>query len=323
MDLRARKQYNTFLFFTSKIYRTIPYNQNPITEPMKLPYLLTSLLLGGTVALQGQILLSQADDDMFVINDGSFTQATGSFTRSGDDARQGVAGSFSGWALDTVGRSVEVSFQWQGGGSNNAGQQLLFGLFDGDSVTENGQTAVTDDWVGYFHAIGTRAEVGVNHSVAVYRQGEGDQPLMDRISWTGGNNTADVDGQGGQTGSGGGANPRITIDQNITSSVQMTLERISATEITLTTVFDTDPNASGNNDQTLGGISTEWSASDGVGTIISTFTVGDGPSTISGIALAGTQGFTVTDLTVIPEPRIYAALFGLFALGFAAWRRRR
>lgn len=27
--------------------------------------------------------------------------------------------------------------------------------------------------------------------------------------------------------------------------------------------------------------------------------------------------------TAIPEPRVYAALFGLFALGFVAWRRRR
>lgn len=31
----------------------------------------------------------------------------------------------------------------------------------------------------------------------------------------------------------------------------------------------------------------------------------------------------ITEFTVIPEPRVYAALFGLFALGFVAWRRRR
>lgn len=28
-------------------------------------------------------------------------------------------------------------------------------------------------------------------------------------------------------------------------------------------------------------------------------------------------------LTAIPEPRVYAALFGLLALGFVVWRRRR
>ncbi|MCC5806555.1 MAG: PEP-CTERM sorting domain-containing protein [Opitutales bacterium] len=289
----------------------------------KLPPLALSLLVCGAAAMQGQVLLTQASDDLFVINDGSFTQASGMFARSGDDARQGIVGSFSGWTLDNVGKKLEVTFQWQGGGTNNAGQQLLFGLFDGDAVTDNGQTAITDDWVGYFHAIGTRPDAGVNQTVAVYRQGEGDQPLMDRVSWTGGNTTADVDGQGNHAGSGGGANPRITINQNVTTNVQMTLERISATEITLTTVFDTDPDASGSNSATLGGIPTQWSASEGVGTIISTFTVGDGPTTLSGIALAGRTNFTLTDLTVIPEPRVYAALFGLAALGLVLLRRRR
>lgn len=37
----------------------------------------------------------------------------------------------------------------------------------------------------------------------------------------------------------------------------------------------------------------------------------------------GARRLSVQEFTVIPEPRVYAALFGLFALGFVAWRRRR
>ena len=44
----------------------------------------------------------------------------------------------------------------------------------------------------------------------------------------------------------------------------------------------------------------------------------------AGDATSG-MGFYVTDiqLTAIPEPRTYAALFGLLALGAVVWRRRK
>ncbi|MCC5838800.1 MAG: PEP-CTERM sorting domain-containing protein [Opitutales bacterium] len=280
-------------------------------------------LFGASLALQGQIIFSQASDDMYVINNGSFTQATGVFTRTaadtGIDVGQGIAVSFDQFSLNTVGHSIQTQFTLSGITQNNSGYQIALGLFSGAAVTQNADTAVTDGWTGYFQSIGTRSSSG-DVNGGVFRQGEGSQPLMARtLGW--GSNDGAVDGAAGRLGSG----IRPPLNQNVSQTVTMTLTRISDTQLQLSTVYTT-PRLDATRTDTAGGIPFTWSAASGVGTMVSTYTLGDGvPTTISGFAFGTTtSNFTIQNLevTAIPEPSTYAAILGLLGLAFVAWRRR-
>lgn len=270
-------------------------------------------------ALPATILFSQLDDDLFVVNDGAYDAGTGVFSYAADeDSRQGVLASFDAWSLSVGGKAVEATFSLAGGtDQNNRNQALAIGLFSGTAVTANGQTTASDDWTGYFHAIGARDG---NNAMrfGIYRQGAGTQPLMDReVDWFGA--SASVDGQGGQITGG----PRPPYNQDVTTQFTVRLEQVSATELSFTTIFATPREDSAADTRTGGGLSTTASVTDGIATISTTHPIASGgPTSIDGIAIMGLGDFTITDLTVIPEPSTYAAVLGLFALAGLIWRRR-
>ncbi|MCC5844465.1 MAG: PEP-CTERM sorting domain-containing protein [Verrucomicrobia bacterium] len=281
----------------------------------------SATLLAAPLVLQGGIIFSQASDNMYVINNGSFNQATGAFTRTaadtGIDVGQGVAVSFNQFNLETVGHSVQAQFTLSGIGENNSGFQIALGLFSGAAVTQNAHTAVTDAWTGYFQSIGTRNSSG-DVNGGVYRQGAGSDPLMARtLGW--GNAAGTVDGAYGRITSG----VRPALNQTVSQTVTMTLTRISDTQLQLSTVYTT-ARADGTATRTTDGIPNTWSAASGVGTLVSTYNISDGPTTISGFTFGTTtSNFTVQDLqvTAIPEPGTLV-LVGI-ALGSLLLLRRR
>jgi hypothetical protein len=287
----------------------------------KLLTLLPLSLMAGAVGLQGQVLFSQANDSLFVINDGTFTQATGAFARAAEaDIKQGVLASFDTYTLNNVGQSITATFTWLGGGSNNSAQHLTFGFFNGGAITGDAQTATSDGWEGYFHALPTRTSSG-NVVYGVHRQGEGTQPLFDRETTGFSINGASVTP----------GNPRPPLNQDVATQVTLTLTRLAGDQVQLSTVYRSPSTGHlGSASGSSGGIA--WTSNVvldptdsnfALATITSTTAVADGPVAINGIALAGQRDFTLTDLQVIPEPSTYAALFGLLALGCVAWRRRR
>lgn len=271
---------------------------------------LLSIAIGFAVApcAQAQII--------YTINDGSFNSSTGAFSRSGTDPFQGIGVSFSPVDLGTVGTSVQVSFNLVGGGGNNSPQQLALGLFSGGALSADAETSVTDAWEGYFHALGARSSNG-GVSFGVYRQGGGPATLMNRESnWT--TTIAQVDGSGGSITTG----HRAAYNQN-GAAFTVTLERLSATELRLTSTFTT-ARVDGSHSGTVDGVAWTNSSNNGTGTVTSTYTLGGSdPTLINGFALAGTQNFTLTDLniSVIPEPSS-AVLVGFGLVSLLGARRR-
>lgn len=282
------------------------------------PILISALLFGSTALVQGQILALTDNTSLQVLNGGTFNAATGQFTRGGTDQWQGVVASFAPVTLANIGDSVAINFVWSGGSNNNnSGQRLAFGFFDGAAITGDNDTTATDGWTGYFHSIATRSSAG-DVNFGVYRQGSGTQALFERDgAWAGSTTAASVNGAGGAQTSGF----RPAIDQTATINMSLIATRSSDTQITFTTVYDT-LRVDGSGSGSVGGISWNGSVASGVATVTSTHNIADGgPVTISGVGLVGSSAnFTVE---VIPEPSTYAALFGLAALGFVFWRRRR
>ncbi|MEX2381305.1 MAG: PEP-CTERM sorting domain-containing protein [Opitutales bacterium] len=259
-----------------------------------------------------------AQASTFVINQGTFDTGTGAFTRNTTepvDARQGLVQSFASVSLDNPGDWVQATFTWQGGGGNNSANQLFFGFFDGPTVTADAQTSSTDDWIGGFQTIATRNSNGGVNSAALF-QGDGAQPLFnhpDAVS-----SGADVDG--GRAGTSGHRPP---FNQSIENPVTMRFERIDDDFISLITTYTT-PREDGSSSGSGDGISWVQTASGGIATFTSTYSVNDVPTSISGIALAGSANFTMTDLqvTAIPEPGTIV-LLGLAGLaGLISYRRR-
>lgn len=278
-------------------------------------------LMVGAVALQGQFIFSQAVDSLYVINSGSFTQASGSFTRAADaDIKQGVLASFDARTLSNPGDRIIATFTWLGGGSNNSAQHLTFGFFNGAEITANAQTTISDGWQGYFHSLPTRSSSG-NVGLGIHRQGEGAQPLFDRET-TG----FSINGVSVNPG-----NPRPPLNQLVATEVTLTLTRMAGDLLQLSTVYRSPSlghlgSASGSSSGIAWTTNVVLDPNDSnfaLATITSTTAVADGPIVINGIALAGRQNFTLTDLQVVPEPSTYAAILGLLALGCVAWRRRR
>lgn len=262
---------------------------------------------------------------LFVINDGSYNAGTGAFTRAGvgSDSYQGVVTNIAPVTLTNVGDFLNISFTWSGGASNNSGQNVVFGFFNGDTVTANGQTSITDDWEGYFTAIGARTgDSAANGAIGVYRQGSGDQPLIDRVNWTGGTSNANVNGAGGNVGSGG---LRAGFNHPVSSqTINYRIELISDTQLRTTVIYQTG-RQDGTHSATLGGIPYSMSVNSGISTVTATYNVSDGPTTISGLTFAARQNFNLSNITVtaIPEPSTYAVIFGFLALGLIVLRRRR
>jgi hypothetical protein len=271
--------------------------------------------------LSAQVVFSQSVDDIYVVNDGSYNSGTGVFTYSGTDSRQGILASFDAWNLTVGGKAIEATFSILGGsvGTSERNQALVLGLFSGPTVTSNGQTSASNDWEGYFHAIGARSSSGETRW-GTYRQGDGTQPLMDRTNnWI--SAKANVDGQGTQVTN----NLRPPYDMTSTTDFTVRLERVSATELLFTTIYATPrtPTTAPEETRSVDGLSVTLDVTDGIATIATTHLISQGgPTSINGIAIMGLGDFTLTDLTVVPEPSTYAIWAGMLALGIVALRRR-
>ena len=256
---------------------------------LKSLWLFVALGLG---AVRGDAL------SLFVMEDGQWNAATGEFTHDGGTPWQGVVASFPPVELAGVGDRVHVRFTWLGGSAhNNSPQRIVYGLFQGEPVTGNRQTAVTDAWTGYFHAIGTRSSSSGGVTFGLYRQGHGPQPLLDRNkNWAGSQgDRPNVDGAGTVVNRGN----RPFIHHERETQVEITATRTGPDEITFVTAFDTP-----RNDGEESGESSyhRWEASsrNHRAEILSTHRISDGaPAVISGLGLAGSHtGFTVRDLEV-------------------------
>jgi hypothetical protein len=292
---------------------------NPLTGDMIMKWKSSLIFIAtlATVSANATVITSL---DFHVLNGGSFDDTTGVYTRGGTDEWQGVVASFAPVTLTNVNDSVRIDFTWLGGSiSNNSGQRLAFGFFDGTAVTGNNQIAATDAWTGYFHSIGTRSSAGdSNHAMGFYRQGSGTQNLFERDgSWAGTTTAASVNGMGVLQSSGF----RPPINQTATTNLTIIATRTSETQITFTTIYDTlraDGTGSGGSSSTI-----EWNGivSSGVATLNSVHNIADGgPVTISGVGLVGsTADFTVT---VIPEPGTLV-LVGIALGSLLLFRRRR
>jgi hypothetical protein len=122
-------------------------------------------------------------NDLFSIGSGSYGSGgiPGQFVRAGDDKYQGLVASFSTVDLDANGEFLQAEFLWGGGGGNNAGQQVLLGLFDGPVANGHAQRQNTDAWSGYFFALGTRLSSDGDTPYGVYWQGPGEIPIFNHV----------------------------------------------------------------------------------------------------------------------------------------------
>ncbi|MCD8482569.1 MAG: immunoglobulin domain-containing protein [Verrucomicrobia bacterium] len=235
----------------------------------------------------------QPQTELFAINSGTYNSSSGQFAHSGNDAYQGLVKSFDNHNLSEIGDYVRIDFNWSGGGSNNARQQVMFGFFQGDNVTTDGQVHITDTWEGYFHAIGTRNSNG-SVNFGVYRQGQGSQPLMDRErNWS--SDTAQIDGNGGQITGG----HRAALNQDFQSgAASLMLTRISETQIRLSSTFRT-ARSDGTSSGTIDSIGWTNSSTSGFATVTSTYNLAQGgPTTINALALVAKGNFTVSNVSL-------------------------
>lgn len=284
-----------------------------------VPLLAAPVLQGATIFDQNEV-----GDTLYTINDGSFDQSTGAFTRSGSDARQGVVASFDTVNLDNEGDYVEATFDWTANG--NQEESITFGFFDGGAVSSDSDTATTDGWEGYFqsHYNRTGTKSG-SHGVAY--QGAGSNSLFNYAAGT--LSASNVDGNHGTYGTVPGFNGGED------SSITLRLERLADDKLQLTTSFFAKIDAAESESGTLDGIDYTYDLlNTGYGTVTSTYDLGladFGVTSISGIALARwktqewANDLTLNNLTVsaVPEPSAYAAIFGLAAFGFLISRRSR
>lgn len=278
---------------------------------MKKARLITTTMITLSFVCIGSVAFSSP----FVINEGSFNDATGQFTRDGTDQRQGLVQSFASVNLDNPGDWVQATFTWEGGGGNNSANQVFFGFFNGPAVTADAQTSSTDDWTGVFQSIATRNSDGGVNSAAAF-QGSGTQPLINHPDAF--SSGADVDG--GRAGTSGHRPP---LNQSIENPVTLRIERIDNDFISFITTYST-PRGDGSSSGSGDGISWVQTASGGIATFTSTYSVNDVPTSISGIALAGSSNFTMTDLqvTAIPEPGTLLLLGMAAVFGIVRYRRR-
>lgn len=226
-----------------------------------------------------------------VINHGTFNGANQTFTRggSGTDNYQGVVHSFPPVTLANVGDFVEMEIRWTGGGVNNVQQSLVWGMFAGDPVTGNAQTAITGGWEGYFTAIGRRD--GTNNAASgVYRQGAGPVPLINHPTQVANNTNFSVNGAGGRIHTSGHSAPW---NGNSNSVGRFRVERISETQLRSTTVVPTDW-TSRSNSGTVNGVPYTVTVSEYQAITRATFAIADGgPVTLNGLAIAGGASFTL------------------------------
>lgn len=122
------------------------------------------------VVLLGSWGLRAESVTLYAMDEGRWNAASGEFTHEGQARWQGLVASFPAVELAEMGGQIHVGFIWLGGSDrNNSGQRIAFGLFQGEPVTGHRQTAVTDEWTGYFHAIGSRnsSSGGVSDRVVI------------------------------------------------------------------------------------------------------------------------------------------------------------
>ncbi|MCC5789961.1 MAG: S8 family serine peptidase [Opitutales bacterium] len=226
---------------------------------------------------------------LHLINHGSVStiDEVHTLTRTGDpeDAFQGYVLSFDEAELSEVGDYVEIQFALQANTGNNQPRQVSWGFFEGDSVSADGQTGITGDWEGYVHQLGTRTSDGTS-GAGVYRQGSGSTPLMDH---SGGGTSMDGDS--------------VTfnlppLNQNQAVPATFHLQRISATEIRVTTTYPT-PHNGGDNSGSGGGIDWSFTSEDNVCTFRSIHSLVDGPTTFNGFAVASRgEGWTLQEISM-------------------------
>ncbi|MCC5848088.1 MAG: fibronectin type III domain-containing protein [Verrucomicrobia bacterium] len=231
----------------------------------------------------------------YAINDGHWNDQDKTFVRNGEDSLQGVVANFPPVEMAQEGDFVEIEFSWNGGASNNTTQGIVWGLFNGEHVTDHAQTHITGGWEGYFHAIGVReGNSRPSQNSGMYRQGSGPQPLVNHATQEGTFSANDVDGAGGRLVS----NVHELAYHGKPINGVIRLERVSETQIRYTTFYQTereDRNHTGSAD----GISYRVQGEYGNVTFYSTHTVADGgPTTINSLVFAGRGNFTLKDLTL-------------------------
>jgi hypothetical protein len=269
--------------------------------------LLASGMIFAASALCGQVTIALGD--AYTINGGTLDQ-----TGTGSDGASFTGSAFRGVLFnlnDTIdladtGDFIELNYSVESFASNNNNPWAFrYGIFfnDGTPATANDQTSVTDDWLGFMAIYRTTNSQTNQSNNAIFQQGEGTGGLA---------GTTDVGGGfGGDPGniSGTGISK---IGSNFNSDFR-------TNEAAFDAVFRIERTETGLDITTL--------QSD-TGSTVTRSILDDNVQTYSfnALAFAHSGNFTVDDIVVtsnIPEPRVYAALFGLLALGFVAWRRRR
>lgn len=241
---------------------------------------------------------------MYRINEGTVSESDGSYTlaRTGEDTLQGYASNFADLELLEVGDYVQLSFVIKPRDSGNVTNRAVsWGFFQGSLVSDHAQTGITDLWQGYFHQIATRNSDGTS-GMGVFRQGEGPVGLMDYAG-------------GGTEVNGASATQNVVpIHPTNFAEVTLRLEKISETQIRLSSHYETPggTNRSGNGGDS--GITWNYSVAApasgsgaNVATLNAIYPLADGPVSFNGFAIASIgDNWVLRDLSiesnVITEP---------------------
>lgn len=234
---------------------------------------------------------------LFILGGGSHNPPDnpGRFIRSGEDSYQGLVTSFPVTELTLDDEFIRAEFFWRDGGSNNAGQQALFGFFDGPPVDQDAQRERTENWTGYFFALGTRTHADGDTPYGIYWQGPGELPLFNHVTQES-FPVFTVDGISHRVVSG--VRPPLRTDGSY--RVVATLTRLSANQLEFTVTYRTTRSDGSQitSFSALGrSVEVFASAENGQGTIRSVWTLpADTPMRFSAIAIAATANFTLTGL---------------------------
>lgn len=269
---------------------------NPISKRFLAASTLAVLLAGASVA-SGTVML--LDFGPTTPTGGNLTNSPYHTVNSGTETIWNVLGTSDSSSLTwgdnstatgvavNLGRSLTstvINFADQPGASNSLGTRINTGVFDGNSVGKDG---VFHGSGGQQNAIGmklTGLTVGITYEVFVVG-------INTNITLPGDSDLTPMNIGALATGDVGtldiAALSATTVSNNVTGSWT---EGANFARFNVTLTADNP--------------------------VLTLFTISDIPS-------EGRGFLNSVQVTPVPEPAIYAALFGLLSLGFVAWRRRR